>query len=278
MFAPQPSMFENGQFQKPENQLLSSILEQRRNWKTLESGEAIWSRTLEAALIEGLQHYQPTPSKETVMLGRFPRRNQFVSRYIWKKTGQMRTPKQVGSRIQQLRETYKGQEWQKLLFPTPQTVVTECPPTEPSAPPHVIIVIDISRTAESAEVHEGPLRPWAESPNVIHVSRRPRPLASIDPTVTFVSASPICAESHFSVQVGDLVVHSECTPLVLRSQWGVAQDHSSSGILCSSALVPQYWGTLLECRDPTQCRIFHQVAAADGAIIFSAEYMFNFSD
>ncbi|KAJ7610430.1 hypothetical protein FB45DRAFT_761403, partial [Roridomyces roridus] len=58
----------------------------------------------------GMQQYQPTASKDTVMLGRFPRRNQFVAEYIWKKTGQKRTPKQVGSRIQQLRESYKGQE------------------------------------------------------------------------------------------------------------------------------------------------------------------------
>lgn len=42
------------------------------------------------------------------MLGRFPRRNRFISDYIYRKTGKLRTAKQVGSRLQQLRETCGG--------------------------------------------------------------------------------------------------------------------------------------------------------------------------
>lgn len=37
----------------PQNHLLRSLLDQRRIWKTLESGKAIWPQELEAALLEG---------------------------------------------------------------------------------------------------------------------------------------------------------------------------------------------------------------------------------
>ncbi|KAJ7085911.1 hypothetical protein C8R44DRAFT_651040, partial [Mycena epipterygia] len=58
----------------------------------------------------GLQQYRPTACRDTLLLGRFPRRNQFISQYIWRKTGQRRTPKQVGSRLQQLRESSLDQK------------------------------------------------------------------------------------------------------------------------------------------------------------------------
>ncbi|KAJ6535012.1 hypothetical protein B0H19DRAFT_871917, partial [Mycena capillaripes] len=51
----------------------------------------------------GLERYQPDDSRETRTLGRFPRRNRFISDYIFYKTGKRRTAKQVGSRLQQLR-------------------------------------------------------------------------------------------------------------------------------------------------------------------------------
>ena len=35
-------------------------------------------------------------------------RNKFISDYIFNKTGKRRTPKQVGSRLQQLRDTTEG--------------------------------------------------------------------------------------------------------------------------------------------------------------------------
>jgi hypothetical protein len=53
----------------------------------------------------GLERYEPDDSRETRMLGRFPRRNRFISDYIFDKTGKRRSPKQVGSRLQKLRES-----------------------------------------------------------------------------------------------------------------------------------------------------------------------------
>lgn len=43
-------------------------------------------------------------------------RNRFVSDYIREATGKVRTPKQVGSRLQQLRETCKDSESRYYLI------------------------------------------------------------------------------------------------------------------------------------------------------------------
>ena len=56
----------------------------------------------------GLDEYKPAESKSPRGLTRFPNRNKFISEYIYKKTGETRTAKQVGSRIQQLRDTAAG--------------------------------------------------------------------------------------------------------------------------------------------------------------------------
>lgn len=60
--------------------------------------------------VVGLEKYKPSESKSTRTLGRFPMRNKFVADYILEKTQIKRTPKQVGSRIQQLRDTQTGKE------------------------------------------------------------------------------------------------------------------------------------------------------------------------
>ncbi|KAF9036244.1 hypothetical protein BJ165DRAFT_1354951, partial [Panaeolus papilionaceus] len=48
--------------------------------------------------------------KTTKNLGRFPMRNRFISDYILEATGKRRTPKQVGSRLQQLRDTCRDEK------------------------------------------------------------------------------------------------------------------------------------------------------------------------
>jgi hypothetical protein len=54
-----------------------------------------------------LERYQPLCSGLYRTPGRFPMRNQFISDFIHETTGKRRTPKQVGSRLQQLRDTSK---------------------------------------------------------------------------------------------------------------------------------------------------------------------------
>ncbi|KAF7771584.1 transcriptional regulator family: TEA/ATTS [Agaricus bisporus var. burnettii] len=80
----------------------------RRCHKTLRGGgEAVWPPNLEAALISGLQAYSdryqlPTTSRSR---GRFIGRNHFLSDFIKWATGRRRSAKQIGSRLQQLKET-----------------------------------------------------------------------------------------------------------------------------------------------------------------------------
>ena len=70
----------------------------------------------------GLEKYQPVESRTTRAFGRFPMRNKFISDYIFNKTGKRRTPKQVGSRLQQLRDTAEGKRSASL-----STIVSRAP-------------------------------------------------------------------------------------------------------------------------------------------------------
>ncbi|KAI0764314.1 hypothetical protein BD413DRAFT_494797 [Trametes elegans] len=91
------------------NDTIQTIVTGRKCWKTMKGkGEVVWPPYLEAALVEGLEKYQPVESRTSRSFGRFPMRNKFISDYIFNVTGKRRTPKQVGSRLQQLRDTVEG--------------------------------------------------------------------------------------------------------------------------------------------------------------------------
>ncbi|KAI0753543.1 hypothetical protein C8Q80DRAFT_1267926 [Daedaleopsis nitida] len=91
------------------NDTIQTIVTGRKCWKTMKGkGEVVWPPYLEAALVEGLEKYQPVESRTSRSFGRFPMRNKFISDYIFQVTGKRRTPKQVGSRLQQLRDTTEG--------------------------------------------------------------------------------------------------------------------------------------------------------------------------
>ncbi|KAE9402927.1 kinase-like protein [Gymnopus androsaceus JB14] len=80
----------------------------RRTRNTLKGkGEAIWPPYLDAALIEGLVKYTPDGSQSSKASSRFIMRNRFISDYIFETTGKRRSQKQVGNRLQQLRDTRK---------------------------------------------------------------------------------------------------------------------------------------------------------------------------
>ncbi|KAF7969140.1 hypothetical protein HWV62_28270, partial [Athelia sp. TMB] len=88
-----------------------SVINSRKSYKMLKGAtEAVWPPQLEEALLKGFATYQPEDCRETRILGRFPMRNQFISDYIFQTTGKRRSAKQVGSRLQQLRDTYEGKQ------------------------------------------------------------------------------------------------------------------------------------------------------------------------
>lgn len=91
----------------------------------------------ETALLEGLEKYQPEAVgvKVNKPLSRFPFRNKFISDYIFSVTGKRRTPKQVGSRLQQLRDTSKDENsWRFRPSLDLLLIINPIGSTEPSKP------------------------------------------------------------------------------------------------------------------------------------------------
>lgn len=85
--------------------ILRTIMKVRKSWKTLKGNtEPVWPPCLEAMMLKGLQEYGPAAHS------RCPQRNQFISDYIYRKTGKHRSSKQIGSRLQQFKDTSEGRE------------------------------------------------------------------------------------------------------------------------------------------------------------------------
>ncbi|KAJ7230130.1 hypothetical protein GGX14DRAFT_410032 [Mycena pura] len=280
--------------------VLRSVLRVRKTWKTARGGETVWPLELEAALIEGLERYIPDDSRETRMLGRFPRRNRFISEYILAKTGQRRTPKQVGSRLQQLRESCGGQRLRHLLSPfreppeSPASTAdsalnspsTPPPPHLAAAPPHTLVYIDIlpdSQWCPDSTPTDNGQWPDADADEdaghaVLRVSDHPRRLAQINPTVCFTAPAPISAHARFTVSAAGLILHAESVPLRLELLADEPQLQQPAGFVYSTRLVPRYWQVILDSPDPTRFTIFQEVVKDDGAasVLFAATYKFKF--
>ncbi|EJD08266.1 uncharacterized protein FOMMEDRAFT_16696 [Fomitiporia mediterranea MF3/22] len=101
-----------GQLEGPtENEAVvaETIVRARKSWKTVKGrSEVVWPPHLERVLIQALLQYKPNDARYTRALGRFPKRNRFISDYIFSVTGIRRSPKQVGSRLQQLKDVSCG--------------------------------------------------------------------------------------------------------------------------------------------------------------------------
>ncbi|KAJ6488893.1 hypothetical protein C8R45DRAFT_1097238 [Mycena sanguinolenta] len=268
-----------------------SVLNVRKSWKTLPGGEAVWPPALEAALIEGktfplgyrapltevvgLEHYRPDDCRETRMLGRFPMRNCFIAEYIFRTTGKRRSAKQVGSRLQQIRDSCRDEKLLRLLSPLRHPLSASpsqnsfsdlsASPNISSTLRHTVVHINIlpegaigSETNQMLTEAEVSVRP-------------PRRLSSINPTVAFSSPSLIQAESRCTVYVADRIVHVESTPLTL-----VSSGHSR-GFIYSTTLVPKYWEVISESSDPTQFTVYQEVLkSVDSTLVFSGTYTFGY--
>ncbi|KAH8101096.1 kinase-like domain-containing protein [Cristinia sonorae] len=98
---------------------LHLIVSGRKCWRVVKGPRAVvWPPELEAALVKGLELYKPSESHSKRTIGRFPMRNKFISDYIFQGTGKRRSPKQVGSRLQILRDTRTASLAQTSLAPT----------------------------------------------------------------------------------------------------------------------------------------------------------------
>ncbi|KAJ6528676.1 hypothetical protein DFH09DRAFT_1413512, partial [Mycena vulgaris] len=244
-----------------------AVLGSRRAWKTLQSGENVWPPHLEAALLEGESHVAHT-SAETRVLGRYRGRNQFISEYIFNKTGERRSNKQVGSRLQQLRHCSSDSKLRRLLRPFREPAShshgcpSEIPVMHPTEREELIPYVDLPQTILISIPIFPPkspptsFHPFSQSSfnshDAVRITNHPRDLQSIAPTVAFLSQNPAIAQSWFTVYLGEKLVHSETAPLMILKD-GPAHG---TGFLHTTALAPSYWTTILNSPDPSKFVIF----------------------
>ncbi|KAL7278422.1 hypothetical protein ACG7TL_007419 [Trametes sanguinea] len=277
------------------------------------SNEVVWPPLLEEALIEGLEKYEPAVSKSPRGLSRFPNRNKFIAQYILQKTGQIRTAKQVGSRIQQLRDTAAGKHIMKaysdkhyeMMHPTRRS------PSE-QGDGLGLGVPAVTLSANGASVHMSSIPPvaqvyisvpsapstssnaaaWPASTSQPSLSRytnvhtphtglyefvEPRSLHSIDPTVTFASSSPANLYSRCNVFLGNNIVHVD-PPIKMAVR---ASDESTvGGYLHYTKLAPGYWDALCACSDLSPFTIVQEITkevtdpAQKTATVLRVQYQF----
>ncbi|KAI9573174.1 hypothetical protein HD554DRAFT_2059548 [Boletus coccyginus] len=344
------STHDHSPFKYSVNDILQIILRSRKTWKTLKGkSEAVWPPYLEATMLKALQDYEPADSRETRILGRYPRRNRFISDYIHSTTGKYRSAKQVGSRLQQLRDTPEGRKlidvltrcyhprmdtgtcnarqpttWDSSPSPSVSTISCDSSSTSSSSA-SLVSSLASPVTPTSPTMHRFPApkpRQPAEPrmpvyidilPQLPHLSStgyphsssstsssNPRPsdaaryICNIDPTVTFVSPSPVNGKSSYIVLLDGAPVHSEDTALeyvgpYLNFSSSAARAPGDQPVLYNTALVPKYWGVLCKAPDPTLYTIVQDVYRAPDPVpnqdytrrprpvrIFSAIYHFQY--
>ncbi|KDR76000.1 hypothetical protein GALMADRAFT_457965 [Galerina marginata CBS 339.88] len=263
----------------------------RRSWKTLKGkGEAVWPPLLEAALLEALEKYQPdcVGPKVDKTLGRFPMRNRFISDYIFETTGKRRTPKQVGSRLQQLRDTCKKEKILQLIShrgtpePTYPSSHSDCssgvspsPPPDSQAPTppsrqtllHIKIAlqnelwpsptpsihfVNMDSTTPPQSIQ---LAPLASPPHgqLFPGKSSSNILPFLCGSVQFPSPFALMPQSTFLVYMNgsNAPVHMELAPLKC-----ISSPIQSTGWLYGSDLVPSFWGKLCSSQDVSRYTIF----------------------
>ncbi|KAM5534138.1 hypothetical protein V8D89_012158 [Ganoderma adspersum] len=250
-----------------------SILAGRKCYRmSKEKNEVVWPPHLEQALMEGLDKYTPAESKSPRGLTRFPNRNKFIAEYILKKTGEIRTAKQVGSRIQQLRDTSAGKTIMKAISDRHYEMMHPTRGSEPAQDMDVYFngtmvppmnqVIHVYISVSSAAWTEAYPQP-ARAPTEVSVLSsaayswgEARPLRTIDPTVTFTSPALLTLYSSFAVYCGPTVVHID-QPMPMRTR--SSEEYGAGPYLHYTSLAPGYWETLCLCTDLSQYVIVQEI-------------------
>ncbi|KAG6333842.1 hypothetical protein ID866_5247 [Astraeus odoratus] len=233
---------------KSTEDILHIILKTRKSWKTLKGqAEAVWPPFLEATMLKALQEYVPEDSRETRILGRFPMRNRFISDYIYRATGKYRSAKQVGSRLQQLRDTAEGRELIDSLTrcyhapSRPQSAADHicsnnaqdsiCQPSSPlfaGDPFPFSISTDISASDSCSSSS-----PSSESLSLISVASLED---NYDYTSPIMSHSPSASE-HSQAADARTPVYIDILPDYSRSRWPPSSSTSSSTTSSAAAIV-----------------------------------------
>ncbi|KAI0693518.1 hypothetical protein C8T65DRAFT_585694 [Cerioporus squamosus] len=248
----------------------------RKCWRTSKyKDEVVWPPHLEAALLEGLEQY----AQPRVGLARFLNHSTFISRYILKNTGEYRTAKQVGCKIQQLRENSTDKQIMKeisdrhykMMHPQGESssMVAACVPTTSEglmlSPGDQIVHVYITVPPEEVPmapslVEDSSPAPakWTTLSESAYKWTEPRSLRDIDPTVTFRSSSSLPLLSTCSVYRGDTILHLD-SPLVMA-----AREEGEHSFLHYTPLAPGYWDTLCSCTDLSSYTIIQEITRQSG--------------
>ncbi|TFK50796.1 hypothetical protein OE88DRAFT_1735550 [Heliocybe sulcata] len=269
---------------------LHAIVNGRKSWKTIRGkSEAVWPPYLEGALIEGLQKYRQTEGLRVSALGggRFPMRNRFISEHIFNTTGKRRTPKQVGSRLQQLRDTRGGKQVLKLLSDrSPPNSAARPSPSSERTPEFETSIVNIPILRPSSP-HASP-SPMSSPAS--HAQGAARPIRQIDNTLTFASHCPLPSPeedaqspfgyvSEFVVRGAQGEVHRETTQLHLVKKLPAGEEaDGKEKYLYSTTLVPAFWERLCASSDPTQYTITQQIVKSEKKPVTGASSPTSSSD
>ncbi|KAJ3782827.1 TEA/ATTS domain family-domain-containing protein [Lentinula aff. detonsa] len=216
----------------------------RRSWKTLRGrGEAVWPPHIEAALIEALEKYKPDESRSSKTSGRFSMRNRFISDYIYESTGKQRTPKQVGSRLQQLRDTCKSDKILQLISRRGieddaefgQSAYSQSPSASPSPEKILTQSHNIYRSPMTIWVHLVLERSsWSSAPPVISLVNNEKAMTQVIHLAPKSSLNFFSSSRHGFVDTG-LLSHLEsmvtfASPYVLEPQCSFSVFMDSPGL------------------------------------------------
>ncbi|KAH6913383.1 hypothetical protein BKA70DRAFT_1218337 [Coprinopsis sp. MPI-PUGE-AT-0042] len=212
------------------------------SWKGLNGKpEAAWPPANEEALIEFLVlssrkfhkiEHDPTTSRYGVQ---YSMRDQFISNYILKKTGKACTEKKVGSRLQQLQDTSKGNRQYKAEAPATSLLGNRelsSSPT-PLLPESIVIHVQLECRSERQGVPTSTpqvrLKPnKADTPYFLYltpISRYssgsfppacptpPSTLSLFSITVKLVSPFPLSEETAWTAYKGHTRIHQERTAI-----------------------------------------------------------------
>nr|GAT46983.1 predicted protein [Mycena chlorophos] len=243
----------------------------RRSYK-IPKGESspVWTSKLEDALVHALDAYDPAPRVGPHRtFQRNPRRNRFISDYIFSATGTRRTPKQVGSRLQQMRETCQDQRILKLIkgsvTPSHEKIVSldgesaSSPSTSSSdfeeirlteiLPPKTDVTIQLQPSTQRGRRSSVTIR--GDDARSIRVDC-PEDMSSV-PLVTVVMPFQISLShyySYFRVVLDTEVIHADVTGLnwVSTTADGVAFAYGYS-----TPLIPVYWAKLSRSSELYHC-------------------------
>ncbi|KAJ7231713.1 hypothetical protein B0H12DRAFT_1328214 [Mycena haematopus] len=231
----------------------------RKCWKkTKERTGPIWSPLLEAALIEGLD----TPASVA-----HAKRDHL-------------TPKQVGSRLQQMRDVCRDERILDLIFrPDFSRELVKESVTGPNTPSESSVSSDdCSSTSDTPDAVDG-LSPntfitieLVQPSHFVHqqITRSPRTnhccvsleypsdIETNDPILAFSTPRKISTAHHFSyfrVLIGGVLVHSEVTELTFVSTSSASSPVDTEQHTYSAKLIPLYWAHLCRTAQLFQCVI-----------------------